>query len=139
VKAREVQVELTLTLSKDLSEKVQHAAKRRHQDVIDVVEMLLGQALAADDENAVVDLTEPDEIVAQEITAYHTLHAFLWQKYPKHFVAIQGGQLIDQDPDKVALSRRVRAKLPNQFVLIRQVEAEPERTLYFRSPRLSEE
>lgn len=131
--------ELTVTLSKELSEKVQHAAQRRHQDVIDVVQALLEQALAENNEEALIDLTEPDETVKQEIAAYHKLHALLWQKYPRHYVAIQGGNLIDHDLDRVALSHRVRARLADQFVLIRRVEQEPEQTLHFRSPRFAED
>lgn len=129
---------VTVTLSQELSEKVQKKALLRHQAVVDVVETLLTQALITDDDEATIDLTEPNEILEQEIMAYHRLHAMLWQTYPGQYVAIQGGKVIDHDQDRVALSRRVRTRLPDQFVLIRRVMRQPERTLYFRSPRFAE-
>jgi hypothetical protein len=91
-----------------------------------------------EEERGVIDLTEPDEAVRDEITAYHALHPMLWAQYPKQHVAIHGGQLLDHDENKVALRRRINQSYPNQFVLVRQVEREPERVLYFRSPRFTE-
>jgi hypothetical protein len=76
-----------------------------------------------------------DNEVEREKAAYFALHQVLWQKYPGQHVAIYNGELVDHDTDGVALSKRVYQRYPDQFVLIRQVEQEPDRVLYFRSPR----
>jgi len=46
--------------------------------------------------------------------------------------------MIDHDGDGVALSSRINNPYPDQFVLMRQAESEPERVLYFQSPRFVE-
>ena len=77
-------------------------------------------------------------IVDDEIAAYHQLHSMLWAKHAQHNVAIYRGQMVDHDADGVALSLRIYQQYPNQFVLIRQVEAEAESLLRIRSPRFVE-
>jgi len=54
-------------------------------------------------------------------------------------VAIQNERLVDHDTDGLALSRRVYSRYPDMFVLIRQVEAQPERVLQLRSPRFTQD
>ena len=131
-------IKLTLTLSDKLYERAHRLAQLRQQDVTAVVTEVLDEALpmtepdeyALDEE--ILDLSEPDEAVDREIAAYHALHPTLWEKYPGYQVAIHGGRLVDYDRDDVALSLRIEQQFPDAFVLIRQVEAEPERVLYFR-------
>lgn len=135
-------IKLTLTLSDKLYERAHRLAQLRQQDVTAVVTEVLDEALpmtepdeyALDEE--ILDLSEPDEAVDREIAAYYALHPTLWEKYPGYHVAIHGGRLVDYDRDDVALSLRIEQQFPDAFVLIRQVEAEPERVLYFRSPRI---
>jgi len=130
-------VPITVTFSAELSQKIQRLANLNEQDINEFVETLVDEALS-DETEEVIDLTEPDEAVASEITAYHRLHKTLWEQYSGHYVAIHGGKLIDYDMDKLALSRRINERFPDQFVLLRKVEREPERVLYFRSPRIAE-
>ena len=70
----------------------------------------------------------------REIEAFRQLHADLWQHYPGQYVAIYSRALVDHDPELEALYTRVRQDYPDEFVLIRQVEAEPEPVIYLRSP-----
>lgn len=127
-------VSITVTLSGAISERVQQLASRRQQEVNEIVGTLLSQVLPEEpDGETIIDLTEPDEAVAQEVAAYHRLHTQLWEKFPGRYVAIHRGQLVDYDSDRVALWGRVDEQFPHDFVLIRQVGREPERILYFRS------
>jgi predicted transcriptional regulator len=132
--------EITLTIPDDVYRRAEHIAQLKRQDVA----ALLAEALA---ESAVLaetavangegDADEWDAAVAREKAAYLAMHPLLWEKYPGQHVAIHNSQLIDRDKDGAALSRRIYDKYPDQFVLIRQVEVEPDRILQFRSPRFA--
>ena len=72
----------------------------------------------------------------KEIAAYQNIHSHLVQEYLGQYVAIYQGELVDHDPDPVSLHRRVIRKYPDQVVLSRKVQTDPEPVLYMRSPRL---
>ncbi len=78
-----------------------------------------------------------EEVVAREIAAFHELHPTLLQQYPGEFVAIQDRNVVDHDVEKLALYERIHNSYPEQFVLMRRVEDEPEPELHFRSTRFS--
>ena len=82
------------------------------------------------------DEDELDDVMDREIAAFQALHAELYQSYPGQYVAIYGQQFVDHDPELASLYLRIRQKYPDEFVLIRQVEADSEPVSYFRSPRL---
>jgi len=126
--------QVTLTISDELYRRAGRLARTRGQNMNDLLLELLEQATLADDA-----LTyEPDEAVGREVSAYIAMHPLLWENYAGEHVAIYGEELVDHDGDGVALSRRIYARYPSDFVLIRQVEAESERVLHFRSPRFAE-
>ena len=62
------------------------------------------------------------EAMDREVAAYKALHPQLVQSHLGQHVAIANGQLVDSDPDSVALLKRVRQNFPNQVVLRRKVE-----------------
>jgi hypothetical protein len=131
--------QIVLELTDNVYERAQQLVQTRHIDMTELMRLAFDKGLLLiEEERDVIDLTEPDEAVSDEIAAYHALHPMLWSRYPKQHVAIHSGQLLDHDENKVALRRRINQRYPNQFVLIRQVEREPERVLYFRSPRFAE-
>lgn len=76
--------------------------------------------------------------IDREIAAFFELHPSLVNRYPGHYVAIYQGQLIDHDADKLALFTRIEEAYPDEFVLLRPVQEQPEREFYFRSPRYIE-
>lgn len=80
---------------------------------------------------------EFEEVVAREIAAFHELHPTLLQQYPGEFVAIQDRNVVDHDVEKLTLYERIHNSYPQQFVLMRRVEDEPEPELHFRSTRFS--
>ena len=84
-------------------------------------------------------LLQNEDSVEREQQAYRSMHQSLWNNYPQEHVAIYDGQLIDHDTDGTALSQRIYERYPDDFVLIRRVEPQPERILRFRSPRFIQE
>lgn len=88
-------------------------------------------------QNIPSDVQQTDAI-AREKQAFRSMHHMLWSQHPEEHVAIHKGQLVDHDVDGVALSRRIYVQYPHEFVLIRKVEPQPEKTLRFRSPRFTQ-
>ena len=83
----------------------------------------------------IINRSEADETVEQEIAAYHRLHSDLWWKIPGQQLVIQNGRMVDHDADGLGLSRRIYSGYPDTFVLIRQADAQPERVIQLRSPQ----
>ena len=76
------------------------------------------------------------ETIKAEADAFRSMHAELVTEYLGQYVAIHNGQVVDHDKDFQSLHNRVRQRFGHRPVLLRRVEAEPERVLTFRSPRL---
>ncbi|MEZ4512922.1 MAG: hypothetical protein R3C62_13705 [Chloroflexota bacterium] len=72
----------------------------------------------------------------QEVAAYKLLHPQLVKSHFGQYVAITNGQLVDSDPDPVALLRRVRQNFPNQVVLRRKVEINDTPEIRVNHPRI---
>ena len=98
-------------------------------------------SLVAEDEAVVTQQTmdqddaAEDEVVARERQAYIALHPTLVKHYPNQYVAIHNSQLVDHDPNGLALSLRIRQQFPNQFVWIAPVKAQAIEEWVMRSPR----
>lgn len=82
--------------------------------------------------------TDSLDPIAAEATAFLKMHPSLVENYLNQYVAIYQGKLIDHDVNKLALYDRIEETHPNNFVLMRPVQAQPEREFYFRSPRYIE-
>lgn len=132
--------QVTLTVPDELYHRAERIARLKEQDIKDLFTEVLTESIMQE-ETLVQDTLayEPSEVVEREKAAYIAMHPILWQRYPREHVAILGGKVVDHDTDGVALSRRVYERYPDDFVLIRQVEPEPDRVLQFRSPRFVEE
>lgn len=122
--------------------------KMENQDSEQIVEKLLEQRAideelersaaeekGATENNGDFPVHEQRASMLQEVQAYKAMHPMLVQKHLGEYVAILHGELIDYDKDPVALLLRVREKYPDQVVLQRKVEKQPEPVLHFRSPR----
>ncbi len=79
---------------------------------------------------------EARQIMQQEMTAFRAMHPELLTQYRGQFVAVHHGQVVDHDPDEMALYQRIDQQYPDIPVLLRQVRSEIEETLTIRSPRL---
>lgn len=64
---------------------------------------------------------EADRILAREMDAFRHLHPILLQQYPKQYVGIHQGQLVDHDLDQLALYLRLDEQYPDEVILIKQV------------------
>lgn len=118
--------------------------------------MLLGQIALRDDlgiqllEDAEQSDTSIDQLLNQavedfllnkqrtkidaEIAAFVKIHPQLWKTRPGQWVAIHNSHLVDADPDRVALYRRVRERYGRVSVLIREVTEEAEQDIWLRTP-----
>lgn len=76
-------------------------------------------------------------LMEHEVEAFESQHAQLWKRYANHYVAMQGGQVVDSDLDELALLERIETTYPEQIVLIRQVTELLPSDLVFRSPRFT--
>lgn len=72
----------------------------------------------------------------QEEAAFEAMQQDLLANYAGEFVAIRQQQVVDHDPDELALFERICHVYPDEVVLIRPVLATLEPPLFFRSPRL---
>ena len=70
-----------------------------------------------------------------EARAFEAMHAHLLKKYRGQFVAIYNGQVVDHDPDKKALYKRVRHRYGRTPVYFQQVTKDVLPTFRQRSPR----
>lgn len=75
-----------------------------------------------------------EEAIEREQKAFIALHPYLLTTYPGEEVAIYQGEVVDHDIDGVALSSRINACFPNEFVWIAPVTDQPieEWTVYSR-------
>jgi hypothetical protein len=121
--------QVTLTLPDTLYKNARRLAQSLNRNVADV----LVEAIQLD---SIVAGAEEDPFVEQERGAFLKLHPVLWKEHPGEYVAFQGGKLVDHDLDRSALFFRINQKYPDQFVLMRRVDAQPEGVYRFRSPRL---
>jgi Family of unknown function (DUF5678) len=110
-------------------------AQERHQGIAEAIADYLAQHPPTLTQKQVATTVEStiDTAIAREKQAYLRMHKQLWQQYAHQYVAITGGQLVDHDVDKVALYTRIEQRYPKRFVLMRHVEAAPERTYTFHS------
>ena len=121
--------QVTISIPQTLYQRVYELARKRNMPLDAVLETAV----------SLVEAASPDGIsraMAEEEEAYHSQHATLFANYAGQYVAIYHGQLIDYDRDETALLRRLDADYPSQVVLMKRVEALPQRVLRFRSPRL---
>jgi len=106
----------------------------------DVAEMAVQYGLEADElvENALkIYRRRLEEIkIETEKQQFLVQHDRLKEIYPGQFIAMHQGQVIDHDQEFEPLHRRIRQKYGREAILIRQVEAEPDRPLMMRSPRI---
>ena len=72
----------------------------------------------------------------QENRAFRLMHAELLDKYAGEYVAVYQGQVVDHDPDQLALFLRIDKQYPDTPVFIAQVLSESEEIYTFRSPRI---
>lgn len=87
-------------------------------------------------ETALTDWDMQAAAIDQEQRAFESQHNELLEQYRGRYIAMIGGQVVDDDLDRLTLRRRIRQQYDDSPVLITSVEEEPTQTVRVRSPRL---
>lgn len=87
-------------------------------------------------ETALTDWDMQAAAIDQEQRAFESQHNELLKQYRGRYIAMIGGQVVDDDLDRLTLRRRIRQQYDDSPVLITSVEEEPTQTVRVRSPRL---
>ena len=87
-------------------------------------------------ETALTDWDMQAAAIDQEQRAFESQHNELLKQYSGRYIAMIGGQVVDDDLDRLTLRRRIRQQYDDSPVLITSVEEEPTQTVRVRSPRL---
>ena len=116
----------TINLRPELIKRLEDAAAEQSVMLEDLLESAIQTYLRS---------MEREKIKAKA-QAFRSMHAELTKKYLGQYVAIHNARVVDHDENFESLHSRIRQRFGRQPVLLRRVEAEPQRTLLFRSPRL---
>ena len=122
-------IPITLHVSDALYEQAAQAARERQRPLEELLTEMLAEAFAPFPAHPAHDQMEA------EGRAYEAQHRALVAHYLGEYVAFHGGEVVDHDPDQLALVERVEARYPQKVVLLRRVEATLPAPLTFRSPR----
>ena len=114
----------TVTIRSDLTETLQERAQQGDRSLDDLVNEAVEQYLQEQQRRK----------IDREILAYHRLHPDLWRTMANQWLAVHNGEVVDQDSDRQALYRRIRAKYGRTSVLIRQVKWDAEEEFWLKTP-----
>ncbi|MCW5854201.1 MAG: hypothetical protein KIT87_29300 [Anaerolineae bacterium] len=117
---------LTVTLKPDVADQVEAVAQEARLDADTVGDKAVRAYLAQ----------WRREKIRAETVAFEQQRETLLSQYSGPYVALHDGQVVDHDPDLRTLHLRVFARLGHTPVLLKQVTAEPDRDMVFRSPRI---
>ncbi len=119
-----------IVLDDHTAEKLKRTAAVRGIGVAELLDEVIELYLAdqAEETRAQID---------REQQAYEAQHAQLVADYAGQYIALRHGQVVDHDPDRSALGRRVRARYAAEPVLITRVGAAARQTIVVRGPRLA--
>lgn len=126
-------VKVQLEINDELCRQKEALARATQRSVTTVLAEAITLEAAVVEPTAETEL--PEENIERERSTFLALHAQLKKSYLGQYVAIFAQQLIDHDAELKPLYQRIRQKYPDEFVLIRRVEANPEPVYHFRSPR----
>lgn len=116
---------LTVTLQSDIATQLSELADQRHESVDELVDHALRNYMAH----------FLREKIRQETAAFYQQYQTLIKEYPGDFVAIHNQQVIDHDKNLRDLHLRIHNRLGRMPVLLKQVTAETDHELVFRSPK----
>lgn len=122
--------QVTITLPDAVYRQAQATARQARRPVPEVLVEALEQAFPA------VYVSPDRETMMREQAAYERLRESLLATHEGQYVAIHGGELVDADPDEMALVRRINKRYPDAVVHLRRVTREPDREIRVYSPRL---
>lgn len=109
-----------LVIPSHLMERARRLARQQERQIHEVVADALQRGLPLLEEATVPAEQE------QEFEAFQRLYPLWRGEFAGEYVAVHGGQLIDHDPAFEKLLERIDTLYPNEFVLIRPIQDEPE-------------
>lgn len=128
-----------IALPDQVVERLQQVASQKQINIAELlvraVEFYLANDVAMEEDEDAWEF-EQKLVIDREMQAYLQQHEQLLTIYRGQSIAMHNGEVIDHDPDEVALSQRVRARYGKEPVLITPVLPEPIQTIFVRSPRL---
>lgn len=128
-----------IALPDQVVERLQQVASQKQINIAELlvraVEFYLANDVAMEEDEDAWEF-EQKLVIDREMQAYLQQHEQLLATYRGQSIAMHNGEVIDHDPDEVALSQRVRAQYGKEPVLITPVLPEPIQTIFVRSPRL---
>lgn len=128
----------SVALRDNLAQQLSREAERQETSIEDLVNDWLEEYLWEQaGERAKIERQARRDKIRQENQAYYAMHDQLKKTYRGQHVAIHEGQLVDHDPDPMALVRRVRQRFGRAPVLITPVQDQPYQEFTIRSPRLA--
>ena len=134
--------EVTLKIPRNLfaraKQLTQDQSEKSPDELIEVLDQILASVESKESGISEEEHGMEDPALQREMQAYIAIHPMLKKTHFGKHVAIFQAKLIDSDDDYEALTRRIDARYPDQFVWISTVEDEPIQTLVFRSPRLEQ-
>jgi hypothetical protein len=133
---------LELSLKSSTYTALKQQAQQRNQSIEEIIEAAVTTFLSASIPAAAAS-ESPAATSAKRRAKIHT-EAEAWRAMPEversqyrgQFVAVHQGQVIDHDPDRLQLYRRVREQLGNIPVLITPARESHPREFQILSPRL---
>ncbi len=121
---------IELNIPDYIYQQAQEIAKQEKRSISDVFHDVLIQTFPA----TYVSLQRKQ--MEREQSAFWDMYESLLSKYATEYVAICNGQLIDHDPNRLALASRIDEKYPYETVLIKLVSPEADPVIQVRSPRI---
>ena len=137
---------IQIALPDPIFERLQNAALQTSTNLSELLVQAVEFYLASVPENklnskdAILDSDDQWEIeqqnaIERELQAYRQQHPHLLTQYQGKSIAMLNGKVIDHDLDETQLSQRIRFAYGKQPILITPVLAQPEQTIFVRSPR----
>ena len=122
--------QITLTIPDHIYQQVQQMAESEKRPIADIINHALSYTFPA------VHVHPRRAQMEQETAVFWANHLQLLSQYEGQYVAMYQGEVVDHDPDRLALVARIDEKYGDAIVLIKKVTAETEPDVHFRSPRL---
>lgn len=128
-------------IERELMQVMRQLPATRAAEVLDFAQSLVSRDPGPSNggEQALSEWESQIQQISAEQRAYEHQHLELLERYRGRYIAMRQGQVIDDDADKIALSRRVRKEYGNESILIKLVQSDPMETYRIRSPKLARE
>lgn len=137
---------IELSLSEPAYQALQQQAKIYNQSAEALSELLVNLFVGLDDP---IELTQSSAISARqasrqakirsEAQAWRAIPPIVKQQYRGQIVAVHLGQVVDHDPDRLTLYRRVRQTWGDLPILMTPADALAPREFYIHTPRVHRE